>query len=118
MRVVYASGSISLAALETLVHLNPPMSFTYAVISASFDEALVEKLPAADLPPDWAAEPPSPSTQRIGDQWAKAGRSAVLQLPSVLVPTESNYLLNPAHPDFRKMRFGKPEKFAFDPRLL
>jgi RES domain-containing protein len=118
VRVVYASGSISLAALETLVHLNPPTPFKYAVISVSFDKSLVEKLPRTALPGDWTAEPPSLSTQRLGDAWAKEGRSAVLELPSVLVPAEPNYLLNPAHADFRKMVFGKAETFVFDPRLL
>jgi RES domain-containing protein len=48
----------------------------------------------------------------------REARSAVLALPSVIIPGESNYLLNPAHPDFRKISIGKPEPFAFDPRLL
>jgi RES domain-containing protein len=54
----------------------------------------------------------------MGDFWVKLGRSAVLELPSVMIPGESNYLLNPAHPDFKKITLGKPELFSFDPRLL
>jgi RES domain-containing protein len=48
----------------------------------------------------------------------RENRSAVLAVPSVIIPEEFNYLLNPAHPDFKKISIGKPEPFAFDPRLL
>ena len=72
---------------------------------------------AKDLPPDWRTEPPPPFTKAIGDDWVKAARSAVFALPSVITG-ETNYLLNPAHPDFKKISIGKPERFVFDPRLL
>ncbi|MCB1079902.1 MAG: RES family NAD+ phosphorylase, partial [Verrucomicrobiae bacterium] len=61
---------------------------------------------------------PPPSTKDIGDLWVRQARSAVLELPSVIIPTEPNYLLNPSHPDFKKIVIGKAEPFAFDPRLL
>lgn len=114
--VVYASGSKALAALESLVHLNPPVLFKYVAIPIEFDESLLEKVAA--LPVDWTEEPPPPVTKDIGDLWVKAARSAVLELPSVIIPGEPNYLLNPAHPDFKKIAIGKPEPFSFDPRLL
>ena len=116
--VVYASGNKSLAALESLVHLNPPVRFKYVAIRVKFDAALVEIFPVKSLPTGWRREPPPPSTQAIGDAWVRAGRSAVLELPSVIVSGEPNYLLNPAHPGFKKISIGKPEPFAFDPRLL
>jgi len=116
--VVDTSGTKSLAALETLVHLNPPVLFRYVTIRIEFDDALVEMFAPAHLPPDWQEEPPPPSTREIGDLWVKESRSAVLELPSVIVPGEHNYLLNPAHRDFRKISIAKPEPFAFDPRLL
>ncbi len=116
--IVYTSGAASLAALETLVHLNPLMRFKYVVFRIEFDEALIEKIVPADLPPDWREQPPPPSTKQIGDLWFKQTRSAVLELPSVIVPGESNYLLNPSHTDFRTITIAKPEPFSFDPRLL
>jgi RES domain-containing protein len=116
--VVYASSTKSLAALETLVHLNPPVPFQYVAFRLQFDAALVENIPLNRLPADWRVEPPPPSTKAIGDAWAREVRSAVLALPSVIVPGELNYLLNPAHPAFKKISIGKPERFAFDPRLL
>lgn len=117
-RTVYTSATLSLAALETLVHLNPPVAFKYVAIPIEFDEALVETFATSDLPDDWNEEPPPPSTAEIGDRWVKESRSAVLELPSVIIPAEPNYLLNPAHSDFKRIRIGKPTPFSFDPRLI
>ena len=116
--MVYASATCSLAALETLVHLNPQVLFNYRTIRLEFDQSLVERLRLAALPPDWKAEPPSLSTRRLGDEWAGALRSAILAVPSVVIPDETNYLLNPAHPDFGRIAISQPADFAFDPRLL
>lgn len=114
--LVYTSGSKALAALESLVHLNPPVLFSYVIISVGFDAALVEKV--STLPPGWNDMPAPPSTRVLGDLWAAQRRSAVLEVPSVIIPGESNFLLNPAHPDFAAISFGVAEPFAFDPRLL
>jgi RES domain-containing protein len=116
--VVYASLTQSLAVLESLVHLNPPVRFKFVAFRLRFDDALVEKFPLRKLPADWQMEPPPPSTQRIGDAWVREARSAVLALPSTIIPSEPNFLLNPAHPDFKKISIGKPKPFVFDPRLL
>ncbi len=115
--VVYTSSTKSLAALENLVHLNPPVPVRYVAIRLDFDDDLLQTFPLKSLPADWRLEPPPLSTQKIGDAWVKEARSAVLALPSVIISGEPNYLINPAHPDFRKISVGKPEKFAFDPRL-
>lgn len=117
-RVVYCSANLSLAALENLVHLNPPVAFKYVAIELEFDERLIETVKAKTLPADWSGEPPPPSTMEIGDRWVKNGRSAVLEIPSAIIPSESNYLLNPSHRDFRKITMHKPVAFSFDPRLL
>jgi RES domain-containing protein len=114
--LVYTSGTKALAALESLVHLNPPVIFKYIAIPIEFDDSVLEKV--TSLPPDWTDEPPPPSTKNIGDLWVKQARSAVLELPSVIIPGEPNYLLNPAHPAFKKIIIRKPEAFSFDPRLL
>ena len=116
--VIYTSSTKSLAALESLVHLNPPVLFKYVAIRIRFDDTLLEIMPARNLPADWRAEPPPPSSKAVGDGWVWEARSAVLALPGVLISGEPNYLLNPAHPDFKKISIGKPEPFAFDPRLL
>lgn len=116
--VVYCSQSKSLAALENLVHLNPPVRFDYVAVRVRFDKSLVEWFPVARLPREWRTEPPPPAARRIGDEWVAGARSVVLALPSAIIPGEFNYLLNPAHPDFARIRRKKPEAFVFDARLL
>ena len=116
--LIYTSGTKALAAHESLVHLNPPVIFKYLVLPIEFDNTLVETIPPAALPADWTDEPPPPSTKEIGDTWVKEARSTVLEIPSVIIPGEANYLLNPAHPDFKKIVIGNPEPFSFDPRLF
>jgi len=116
--VIYASSSQSLAALETLVHLNPRIILAYKIVEIAFAKDLVQNLSRHTLPTDWRSEPPPLATKRIGDQWVKEATSAVLAVPSTIIPEELNYLLNPGHRDFAKIRFGKPQDFSFDPRLL
>ena len=116
--VVYASSTQSLAALETLVHLTPATRFRYKVFTITFDESLVETMPLNRLSRDWKTQPVPRSTQRLGDAWVRAGRSPILRVPSVLVPGESNLVLNPNHSDFSRVIIGKPVSFVFDPRLL
>lgn len=118
VRVVYTSATVSLAALETLVHLNPQMRFRYLVFPIEFDEGLVDKITASSLPAGWRDEPPPLLTKRLGDEWIRLARSAVLELPSVIVPSESNHLFNTTHPDFKSLTIGKPETFSFDQRLI
>jgi len=115
--VVYTSSTKALATLESLVHLNPPVTFSLVAIPITFPDSLVETYSIADLPPDWRSQPPPPSTQSIGNAWVAEARSAILALPSVITG-EPNYLLNPAHPDFAKIRIGHPEPYVLDPRLL
>jgi RES domain-containing protein len=116
--MVYTSESVALAALELLVHLqSSPLLARYSVIPARFDEDLVEPVDPASLPRGWNAHPAPVRLQEIGDRWVAQGRSAVLRVPSAVVPTERNFLLNPAHTGFAKVEIGAPIAFAFDPRF-
>jgi len=116
--MVYASEHKSLAVLEILTHLDPQEVSHHLTFRLAFDEALVERLPGERLPPGWRAEMPARAARDVGDAWARENRSAVLAVPSVLIPEEFNFLLNPNHADFRKIKIEKPTEFVFDPRLL
>ena len=116
--VVYTSAHQSLAALEILVHLNPRIPLRFKAFAVHFEESWIERLPASALPPDWRNEPPGAATMRCGDRWLESGRSAVLAVPSAIIPVEENYLLNPVHPDFSRLQIDAPKDFSFDPRLL
>ena len=115
--MVYTSEHKSLAALETLVHVDAKIPVSYRCFRVDFSEALVERL-TAELPPNWQSEPPTDATRQLGDLWIRESRSAVLAVPSALIPEEWNYLLNPNNTGFEKVTIGKPVAFAFDPRLL
>lgn len=119
VRVVYLSANLAMAALEKYVHLPKPLPAGMKLVrfKVSFSDTLVHRVKATVLPTDWRAAPPSASTQAIGDAWARDAVSAVLAVPSVLIPEETNYLLNPAHPDFKKVKIGEPEDFTFDYRI-
>jgi RES domain-containing protein len=116
--VIYTSESESLAALETLVHIGTGSQIRFRIIRLDFDKAFLETLALSALPPDWKSEPPGPATKQLGDAWVKGAKSAILAVPSVIIPSGLNYILNPNHPDFSKIVFGKPKAFTFDPRLL
>lgn len=116
VKVVYTSGFKSLAVLETLVHLNPSIPLSYVSFQIQFEDTFVEKI--TDLPAGWREMPPPRFLQKIGDEWVEEERSAVLEVPSSILPTEFNFLLNPRHPDFKKILIGKAETFLFDPRLI
>jgi RES domain-containing protein len=115
--VVYAAGSRSLAVLEMLAHLDgPQLLSSYVLFEATFAESLTTELAVQELPSDWREDPAPRGTQIIGDEWLRTSVSSILRVPSVLIPEEQNYLLNPAHPDFRHIRISTPAKFTFDPR--
>jgi len=116
--IVYTSAHLSLAGLETLVHVQPltPRD-AFIVFRLEWEDRLMEILPESAWPPSWQAEPPGTSSMRIGDRWFREGRSAVLAVPSALIKEEKNYLLNPHHPDFRKVEITRIREFFFDPRL-
>jgi RES domain-containing protein len=116
---VCASEHLAMAAHEKFVHLPRPLprNSSYVKFSIRFAGLAVTRLGTAGLPPDWRAEPLPESTQKIGDAWIAAGKTAILAVPSALYPEEMNYVLNPAHPDFPKIEISAGEPFAFDPRM-
>jgi RES domain-containing protein len=117
--VVYLSEHESLAALEIFVH-TMPLSPTgrYLSYRVEWDDKLTEYFPIKNLPPNWNDEPPTATSMEIGDRWVNEARSAALALPSMLSTSESNFLLNPNHPDYKKIKIGAPVEYRFDPRLL
>lgn len=121
--VVYTTASPARALLEVMVHVERPRLITMdlVVIPCRFDEALMESVDAyagpEGLPEDRRRFPWSACTQRIGQRWFEEGRSVVLEVPSAVVPSAKNYLLNPEHPRFQEVALEPPEPFDLDLRL-
>jgi RES domain-containing protein len=117
-RAVYTADSRALAIVEVLVNAEDRDrlgALEWVFVSASIPGELIEK--PAKYPQSWRDYPHRRETQLFGSEWVQARRSAALRVPSAVVPGEFNYLLNPAHPQFAKVKVGKPEPFSFDPRL-
>jgi len=117
--IVYVSAHESLAALELLVHSMPLSPIErYFSFRLEWNDNLTEYFPVKKLPPDWNAEPPTSASTRIGDEWARRASSVALALPSLLSTSELNFLLNPNHPEFKKVKIYSPIEYRFDPRMF
>lgn len=118
--VVYTSASLALAAVETFVHLPSLLVLpkNLAAVAADIpDDLEQESIVISDLPANWKETPAPDGLKVIGAEWLRGNRSAVLAVPSVVIQTEWNYLLNPAHRDFAGIRIGRPQPFKYDPRM-
>ena len=117
--VVYTAESRALALAEILVHLESAGVLSrYVLFQVEIDESHVAHLDLRDLPKNWRAEPAPKRLQALGDEWLDSNKSAVLRVPSAIVGGEFNYLLNPLHPNFSKLRIHGPERFSIDKRLV
>jgi RES domain-containing protein len=117
--MVYTASTLSLAALEALVHFaidTAPLD--YVALAIRVPDDAVERVADKQLPPDWHATPAPAACQELGARWAAGARSVGLAVPSAVVPSENNILLNPLHPDFPKVTLEKQEPFLFDSRLV
>jgi RES domain-containing protein len=118
VRMVYCSEHLSLAALEILVHTQPvTLRDKFRIFRVSWDEAIMSAIDLRKLPKGWNAQLPGLISKNIGDEWVHSGRSAVLVVPSVIVPLEKTFLLNPKHRDFGKIKIKDGGSFYLDPRL-
>lgn len=117
--VTYASESLALASLEILVHCDPDLLPTDLVaVEIDVPEGLPsDRFDALDLPRGWRRYPAPASQQRLGNAWLDAASGCLLRVPSVIVPSESNFLITPAHPDVRRLRVVGRRAFRFDARL-
>jgi RES domain-containing protein len=118
--LVYASESRALAALELLVHISlAQLTAVHAFREFRLQKnARTESLSRNDLPADWREASAIPALAAIGTRWIESKKSLALRVPSVIVPEESNVLLNPLHRDFGSIEISRPAIFAFDKRLL
>ena len=115
--VVYTAENRSLAILELLVHADDPEALVNRIVlRVEFDRSLLEIAPQSSL--TWIAKGDYGLSREFGTKWIEESRSAVLRVPTAITPAEVNYLINPAHPDFKKIKISKPVPFRIDPRLF
>ena len=119
VRVVYASTSLALAAVETFVNLEPnlrPADLVF-VEGEIPGELEIDRLDPKSLPIDWHATR-AEALRRFGDDWIHSSKSVALLVPSAAIRGELNVLLNPIHGDFSKIKFHEPSPFEFDVRMF
>lgn len=118
--VVYTAGNRALACLENMVHrrsIGADDLFRVTLIAVP-DDLKIKKIDKKELPADWQEYERYAFCQLIGDTWLKENTTAVLRVPSAIIPEEFNYLINPRHPDFNRIKVHSTEPFGFDERLL
>lgn len=112
---VYTAANRSLALLEMLVQ-DEPLRARYWIVPAEVPDALeIEHVDPAKLPSDWREQ--HDVTRRIGSTWTERAGTAVLAVPSAVLQAETNFVLNPRHPSFPRIRIGKPSELETDLRL-
>lgn len=116
--MVYAAESRALALLEMLVHFENEslLREAFVVVVVTIPKDCIWTPPS--LPEHWQTEPAGDASRTFGDHWVRQGTSAVLAVPSIIVPAETNYILNPRHPHFSRLSLGPVEGLAVDARLL
>jgi RES domain-containing protein len=118
-RVVYTSATLSLAVLEILAQVDldlVPGDMVQLRIEAP-DDLRVERMELAGLPEDWRSYPAPPSLAEVGTEWLKRQESAILSVPSALIPEERNYLINPEQVEAPRIRVASVRELRLDPRL-
>ncbi len=119
-KVIYSAATRSLACLENLVHRDGEgLKELFKVMVITLPEHIsISELPVKDLPPHWTLYKKQPYTRRIGDAWLQSFESCLLKVPSAIIQYEHNYLINPAHPQFKDIHIAATEDFLFDSRLV
>jgi RES domain-containing protein len=116
--VIYTAGSMALATLELLVHVqSEDVLARYVCFEVTFEEELVKVLSPGLLPARWWQARPSAALRRLGDDWAASLDRPILRVPSAVVRAEWNYLLNPLHPEFTRIKIGPRQPLRMDKRL-
>ena len=116
--MVYTASSRSLAILEMLVQ-DQPLRAHYTIIAARIPSSVrIERVAPTRLPENWTTGEPVDELRAIGAAWINRAKIAVLRVPSAVVPSEFNYLLNPTHSDFGRIHLGEVEPITTDRRLV
>jgi RES domain-containing protein len=119
VKVIYTANSRALACLENVVHRSKlGLSFNFSVMEINIPDSLpIIAVNLKDLPVNWDQFENMHLMQKLGDNWIEEGKTAVLKVPSSIIHEEFNYLLNPNHADFKKIKLERVKPFLFDDRI-
>lgn len=120
VRLAYASEHQSLAMLEYFVHIDnddPPDDLVLAIAEIP-EDVLSDHIDSSQLPTNWRDPAAPPQLARFGDNFAKTGKHCVLLVPSVIASSENNCVINPEHPDFKRIMIRELQPLRYDPRMF
>lgn len=119
-RLIYTSEHQSLAMLEYFVHLDPEDAPDDLVLATAEvpDNVSREMIHSREIPAYWRETPAPPELAQIGDEFVKKAETCLLLVPSALAVNENNWLINPQHPEFKKIAMNPPESLSYDPRMF
>lgn len=120
IELIYTASNRSLAMAEVAVHFSiatAPPNYKMLTIYVP-DDISITTIDIKDLPSDWSIFPHSDSTKKFGDQFILDNKHCILKVPSAVTKGDFNYLINPRHPDFSRIKIIDTEDFIFDSRLL
>jgi RES domain-containing protein len=118
--IIYTAESRALAMAEVAVHLTlATLPSDYVLIEIEIpDNIIIKEIILKELDEDWNNHPPNSSTQKIGDEFIDSIKECLLKVPSAVVQGDSNYLINPYHTDFKKIKIIEITDFPFDKRIF
>ena len=116
--ILYTAATPSLALLESVVHISNIAISSYCMICLNVPEDKIKTIAAAELPDNWFVNPPIDVLKQTGDSFIKENKFLALKIPSAIMPEENNFLLNPAHPDFKKISTVYVRTIPIDERFL
>ena len=116
--IVYTAQSGALALLEAVVHIGKVPANGYCMATIEIPDSGIESFPLEKLPEDWATNPPPNYLKVIGDHFIRSNKYVALEIPSALMMEEHNYLLNPRHRDFNKVKIISQRPIRVDDRLF
>jgi RES domain-containing protein len=117
--VIYTAGNIALACLENIVHRSSEgLMGDFRLLTIEIPKKVsIQKIQIEDLPTEWSNRQDFSICQEISSKWLENNESCVLTVPSVIIPLENNFLINPQHHDFKYIKLLSVEEFNFDNRI-
>lgn len=117
--IIYTAGSRSLACLENIVHRSGEgLNDKFKILTIDIPSKIkIAEIKESELDKDWSEYSNYSYCRKLGDAWIIKCDTLILKVPSAIIPEESNFLINPNHPDFKFISIKKVEDFKFDQRI-
>ncbi len=115
--VLYTGESKEIALLETIVQTPPMLAPDLDILTFEIPDDSITEIKIKDLPLNWLAYPAPSILAKLGEDWIKKGKTITLKVPSCIIHSSHNYILNCSHVDYRKVKLIEHKNFHFDSRL-